>query len=170
MRYIWRSLPRSDQGAVEDELECELLTTVDTLTDRCQLVMTATKAELQGQLAEAQQKLTEAEESITDLQAELNAAKESAADAEAALSHKEAEVAGLRNKMESREAEWTEAMEAQRRDAELHLAREKEELRLRLDEDRRRELRVRDDLQKALERLLTEREAELEGLKVEVKR
>ena len=153
---------------MEDELECELLTTVDTLTDRCQLVMTDTKAELQGQLAEAQQKLTEAEESITDLQAELNAAKESAADAEAALSHKEAEVAGLRNKMESREAEWTEAMEAQRRDAELHLAREKEELRLRLDEDRRRELRVRDDLQKALERLLTEREAELEGLKVEV--
>ena len=77
------------------------------------------------------------------------------------LSHKEAEVAGLRNKMESREAEWTEAMEAQRRDAELHLAREKEELRLRLDEDCRRELRVRDDLKKALERLLTEREAEL---------
>ena len=134
-------LPRPDQGAVEDELEWEQLTTVDTLTDCCQLVMTATKAELQGKLAEAQQKVTEAEESITDLQAELNAAKESAADAEAALSHKEAEVAGLRNKMESREAEWTEAMEAQRRDAELHLAREKEELRLRLDEDRRRELR-----------------------------
>lgn len=37
-----------------------------------------------------------------------------------------------------------------------------------LDEDHQWELQVRDDLQKALERLLTEYEAELESLKAEL--
>ena len=109
--------------------------------------MTTGRKELQEQLAKAEQK-------IADLEGELDLAK--------------AEIERLTESRETEVQRWSEKLAAAQATTELAIAQEKECLRNSMEEAHARELGVHQDLKKALETLLREREEEIEGLKCTV--
>ena len=111
----------------------------------------ANKAELQEQLAELQGQLAVAERKVEDLEAELGSVQ--------------AEVARLHEAREADQERVSEKMKAAEVAMELAVCREKERLRCSMEQAHARELEVCDDLKKAMEVLLQEREEEAEQLR-----